>query len=196
MTFFLLLVFTLTAVFGRMILQYRMTGDCGIRVTGKDSPPVQIAASLLLLVSGLIIVFCTLGLTMGYLKRSFQPSLIQMTMGYILYSLGLITVLVSQYQMGTAWRIGVNADEKTELVTQGVFKHVRNPIYTGLFIGSMGLWLVSPSILLMLGLLGLYVAVELFVRKVEEPYLLQQFGDEYKKWYHSTPRYFPNFNQK
>jgi len=196
MIFFLLLVFTLTAVFGRMILQYRMTGDCGIRVTGKDSPPVQIAASLLLLVSGLIIVFCTLGLTMGYLKRSFQPSLIQMTMGYILYSLGLITVLVSQYQMGTAWRIGVNADEKTELVTQGVFKHVRNPIYTGLFIGSMGLWLVSPSILLMLGLLGLYVAVELFVRKVEEPYLLQQFGDEYKKWYHSTPRYFPNFNQK
>lgn len=196
MTFFLLLVFTLTAVFGRMILQYRMTGDCGIRVTGKDSPPVQIAASLLLLVSGLIIVFCTLGLTMGYLKRSFQPSLIQMTMGYILYSLGLITVLVSQYQMGTAWRIGVNADEKTELVTQGVFKHVRNPIYTGLFIGSMGLWLVSPSILLMLGLLGLYVAVELFVRKVEEPYLLRQFGDEYKKWYHSTPRYFPNFNQK
>ena len=193
MTFFLLLVFTLTAVFGRMILQYRMTGDCGIRVTGKDSPPVQIAASLLLLVSGLIIVFCTLGLTMGYLKRSFQPSLIQMTMGYILYSLGLITVLVSQYQMGTAWRIGVNADEKTELVTQGLFKHVRNPIYTGLFIGSMGLWLVSPSILLML---GLYVAVELFVRKVEEPYLLQQFGDEYKKWYHSTPRYFPNFNQK
>ncbi len=196
MTFFLLLVFTLTAVFGRMILQYRMTGDCGIRVTGKDSPPVQIAASLLLLVSGLIIVFCTLGLTMGYLKRSFQPSLIQMTMGYILYSLGLITVLVSQYQMGTAWRIGVNADEKTELVTQGLFKHVRNPIYTGLFIGSMGLWLVSPSILLMLGLLGLYVAVELFVRKVEEPYLLRQFGDEYKKWYHSTPRYFPNFNQK
>jgi protein-S-isoprenylcysteine O-methyltransferase Ste14 len=196
MTFFLLLVFTLTAVFGRMILQYRMTGDCGIRVTGKDSPPVQIAASLLLLISGIIIVFCTLGLTMGYLERSFQPSLIQMTMGYILYSLGLITVLVSQYQMGTAWRIGVNADEKTELVTQGVFKHVRNPIYTGLFIGSMGLWLVSPSILLMLGLLGLYVAVELFVRKVEEPYLLQQFGDEYKKWYHSTPRYFPNFNQK
>lgn len=196
MTFFLLLVFTLTAVFGRMILQYRMTGDCGIRVAGKDSPPVQIAASLLLLVSGLIIVFCTLGLTMGYLKHSFQPSLIQMAMGYIFYSLGLITVLVSQYQMGTAWRIGVNADEKTELVTQGMFKHVRNPIYTGLFIGSMGLWLVSPSILLMLGLLGLYVTVELFVRKVEEPYLLQQFGDEYKKWYHSTPRYFPNFNQK
>lgn len=196
MIFFLLLVFILTAVFWRMILQYRMTGDYGIRLTGKDSPPVQIAASLLLLISGIIIVFCTLGLTMGYLERSFQPSLIQMTIGCILYSLGLITVLVSQYQMGKAWRIGVDADEKTELVTRGVFKHVRNPIYTGLFIGSMGLWLVSPSILLMLGLLGLYVAVELFVRKVEEPYLLQQFGDEYKKWYHSTPRYFPNFNQK
>jgi len=196
MTFFLLLVFILTAVFGRMILQYRMTSDYGIRFTGKDSTPVHIAASLLLLVSGLIIVFCTLGLTMGYLKHSFQPSLIQMTIGYILYSLGLITVLVSQYQMGTAWRIGVNADEKTELVTQGVFKQVRNPIYTGLFIGSVGLWLVSPSTLLMFGLLGLYVAVELFVRKVEEPYLLEQFGTEYDEWCRSTPRYLPNFNLK
>ena len=196
MILFLLLGFILTAVFGRMFLQYKMTGDYGIRLAGKNSPPVQVAASVLLSVSGLIILFYAGSVTVGYLEPGFPPTLIQMAMGYILYSLGLITVLVSQYQMGTAWRIGVDANEKTALVTNGLFKHVRNPIYTGLFIGSMGLWLVSPSILLMLGLLGLYVAVELFVRKVEEPYLLQQFGDEYKKWYHSTPRYFPNFNQK
>lgn len=189
-------MFILTAVFGRMLLQYKMTGDYGIRLAGKSSPPVQVAASMLLLVSGLIILFYAGSVTVGYLKPDFPPTLIQMTMGYILYSLGLITVLVSQYQMGTTWRIGVDANEKTALVTSGLFKYARNPIYTGLFIGSMGLWLVSPSILLMLGLLGLYVAVELFVRKVEEPYLLEQFGTEYNEWYHSTPRYLPNFNQK
>jgi len=134
-----------------MFLQYKMTGDYGIRLAGKNSPPVQVAASVLLSVSGLIILFYAGSVTVGYLEPGFPPTLIQMAMGYILYSLGLITVLVSQYQMGTAWRIGVDANEKTALVTNGLFKHVRNPIYTGLFIGSMGLWLVSPSILLMLG---------------------------------------------
>ena len=173
-----------------------MTGDHGIRLASKDSPPLQIVASVMLLLSGLVILYCTLGLAIGFFKLNFVPTLFQILMGVFFYSVGLIIVLISQYQMGSAWRIGVDANEKTALVTDGLFKHVRNPIYTGLFIGSMGLWLVSPSILLMLGLLGLYVAVELFVRKVEEPYLLQQFGDEYKKWYHSTPRYFPNFNQK
>ena len=196
MTLLMLSLFIISAVFGRMLRQYKMTGDHGIRLASKDSPPAQIVASVILLLSGLLILYCTVGLAIGFLKLNFLPTLFQILMGVFFYSVGLIIVLISQYQMGSAWRIGVDANEKTALVTSGLFKHVRNPIYTGLFIGSMGLWLVSPSILLMLGLLGLYVAVELFVRKVEEPYLLRQFGDEYKKWYHSTPRYFPNFNQK
>ena len=194
MILFLLLVFILTAVFGRMFLQYKMTGDYGIRLAGKDSPPAHIAASVLLLVSGLIILFYIVSVTLGYLEPSFPPTLLQIAIGYSLYLSGSIIVLVSQHQMGTAWRIGVNADEKTELVTSGLFEHVRNPIYTGLFIGSVGLWLISPSMLFMLGLLSLYVAVELFVRSVEEPYLLEQFGAEYEEWYNSTPRYLPNFN--
>ena len=196
MTLLMLSLFIISAVFGRMLRQYKMTGDHGIRLASKDSPPVQIVASVMLLLSGLVILYCTLGLAIGFFKLNFVPTLFQILMGVFFYSIGLIIVLISQYQMGSAWRIGVDANEKTALVTDGLFKHVRNPIYTGLFIGSMGLWLVSPSILLMLGLLGLYVAVELFVRKVEEPYLLEQFGVEYNEWYHSTPRYFPNFNQK
>lgn len=191
MMLFLFLLFIFTAVFGRMILQYRMTGDYGIRFAGKGSPPVQIAASLLLSVSGLIILFCTVGLTVGYLKPTFQPNIIQVTIGYMLYFLGLGTVLVSQHQMGSTWRVGVDPDEETKLITAGLFRHVRNPIYTGLFIGGFGLLLISPSVILLLGLLTLYISVELFVRKVEEPYLRKQFGEEYEKWRDSTPRYLP-----
>lgn len=191
MTLFLFLLFLFTAVFGRMVLQYRMTGDYGIRFAGKDSPPVQIAASILLAVSGLVILLYTLGLTVGYLSLSFQPSTIQIVIGYALYFSGLGIVLLSQHQMGSAWRVGVNLDEETQLITSGLFEHVRNPIYTGLFTGCIGLWCISPSTILILGLLTLYISVELFVRKVEEPYLHEQFGSEYEKWFNSTPRYFP-----
>ncbi|MGB0849225.1 MAG: methyltransferase family protein [Thiolinea sp.] len=71
-----------------------------------------------------------------------------------------------------------------------VSKHIRNPIYTGLFVGSIGLLMISPSLILLSGLLVGYAAVELFVRKVEEPYLREQFGPEYE-WFNATPRYFP-----
>lgn len=191
MTLFLFSLFIFTAVFGRMILQYRMTGDFGIRFAGKGSPPVQIMASLLLVLSGLLILFYAIGVTTGYLKLSFQPSIIQAVLGYILYFVGLGTVLFSQYQMGSTWRVGVDPEEKTELITTGLFRYMRNPIYTGLFIGSSGLWLISPSMVLLLGLLTLYISVELFVRKVEEPYLRKQFRGEYEKWCSSTPRYLP-----
>lgn len=191
MTLFLFLLFIFTAVFGRMILQYRMTGDHGIRLAKKDSPLVQIVASLLLSVSGIIVLLCTVGLATSYLKPDIQPTSIQTVLGYIFYLLGLIMVLISQHQMGSSWRVGVDSDEKTKLIKSGLFEYVRNPIYTGLFIGSFGLWLIAPSTVLLLGLLILYVAVELFVRKVEEPYLREQFGAEYTKWCNSTSRYFP-----
>ena len=191
MTLFLFLLFICLCVLGRVFLQYRLTGNHGIRPAGKHSPPLQIAASVLLVLSALLILFYTLGQALGYLHANFEPSYFQRFGGYLLYIVGLVLVLVSQYQMGSAWRIGVDPDEKTELITQGLFKHVRNPIYTGLFVGGIGLFLVSPAFILFIGLLLGYVAVELFVRKVEEPYLHEQFGSEYSSWLHSTPRYFP-----
>ena len=93
--------------------------------------------------------------------------------------------------MGSTWRIGVDPNEETKLIKTGLFMYIRNPIYTGLFIGGIGLLTVSPSWVLGAGLFIGYVAVELFVRKIEEPYLAKQFGHTYQAWYQTTPRYFP-----
>jgi protein-S-isoprenylcysteine O-methyltransferase Ste14 len=38
--------------------------------------------------------------------------------------------MVSQYQMGNSWRVGVDPHETTELVSRGLFTVVRNPIFT------------------------------------------------------------------
>ena len=191
MTLLLFLIFISSAVLGRMFLQYRLTGNHGLRPANKQSPPTQIAAGLLLALSALVIFLYALGQTLGYLSMSFTPKLLQLIAGYLCYILGLITILFAQYQMGSAWRIGVDPDEKTELITHGLFQYVRNPIYTGLFIGGIGFLMTSPSMILLFGLLLGYIAIELFVRKIEEPYLLRQFGTRYQDWLNSTPRYFP-----
>ena len=41
--------------------------------------------------------------------------------------------------MGESWRIGVDVQERTSLVTAGVFGLVRNPIFSAMCVASIGL---------------------------------------------------------
>ena len=81
--------------------------------------------------------------------------------------------------MGRSWRVGVDKDERTDLVTEGPFAFVRNPIYSAMLPTVLGLALMVPSWVAFAGLASLFAALELQVRVVEEPYLLHVHGDRY-----------------
>ena len=78
---------------------------------------------------------------------------------------------------GRSWRIGVDESERTELVTSGPFALVRNPIFSAMVPAFLGLALMLPNVVAMVGFLALVAAVELQVRFVEEPYLLSTHGE-------------------
>jgi protein-S-isoprenylcysteine O-methyltransferase Ste14 len=104
---------------------------------------------------------------------------------------GLGFTLLAQSGMGTSWRIGVNARERTTLVTSGLFAFVRNPIFTGMLtfaFGLAGLWLNVASLA---AAVALFVAVELQVRLVEEPYLRATHGEAWARWAARTGRFVP-----
>lgn len=44
---------------------------------------------------------------------------------------------------GSSWRIGVDPDERTELVTDGIFRFSRNPIYVFMVVAWLGFGLLS-----------------------------------------------------
>ena len=50
--------------------------------------------------------------------------------GIVLYAIGLAGCVGAQLAMGASWRIGVDESERTDLVTDGPFAIVRNPIYS------------------------------------------------------------------
>lgn len=112
-------------------------------------------------------------------------------MGCLLYGLGLLLTLWAQFSMGASWRIGVDARERTALVTSGPFRWVRNPIFTATCICTLGLVLLLPSWLAAAALLALIVAIELQVRLVEEPYLLRVHAETYASWASHVGRFFP-----
>ncbi len=111
--------------------------------------------------------------------------------GLVLALAGIAATFYAQVAMGTSWRIGVDHEERTALVTTGPFALVRNPIFSAMLPTALGLTLLVPSWVALAGLAGLVIALELQVRVVEEPYLLQAHGGTYADYAARVGRFFP-----
>lgn len=115
--------------------------------------------------------------------------------GLVVAVAGFAGVVLSQSAMGRSWRIGVDAGERTDLVTTGVFAVVRNPIFTAMVTALAGLALMVPSALSLLALAALVTAVQLQVRAVEEPYLLATHGPNYAHYAAHVGRFVPTIGR-
>jgi protein-S-isoprenylcysteine O-methyltransferase Ste14 len=104
---------------------------------------------------------------------------------------GCALTLISQLSMGDSWRIGVDPDEETELVTGGAFRVVRNPIFAAMVPGAVGLALMVPNVVALVGVAGLITAVEIQVRVVEEPHLTRTHGSSYLEYAARVGRFLP-----
>lgn len=77
------------------------------------------------------------------------------------------------------------------LVTNGVYKRIRHPMYLSFWLWALGQALLIPNwIAGPLGLVAFYF-IYLFRVKREEQQLVDYFGDEYKKYQKNTGRLFP-----
>jgi protein-S-isoprenylcysteine O-methyltransferase Ste14 len=81
-------------------------------------------------------------------------------------------------------------DDTAVLVTRGIYKYIRHPLYSSLILLSWGVFLkdISPvSFALALIASGLPVAMA----KVEEKDNMIKFGDDYSKYIKSTKMFIP-----
>jgi protein-S-isoprenylcysteine O-methyltransferase Ste14 len=111
--------------------------------------------------------------------------------GGVLTVAGLAATLYAQVAMGASWRIGVDPGERTVLVTSGPFAVVRNPIFAAMLPTSLGLVLLVPNVVAVVGFGALVVALGVQTRAVEEPYLLATHGDAYAAYAGRVGRFLP-----
>jgi protein-S-isoprenylcysteine O-methyltransferase Ste14 len=111
--------------------------------------------------------------------------------GILLATLGLTCTIWAQFAMGSSWRIGVDPGERTALVTSGPFRLVRNPIYTSMMLFTGGLFLMVPNAASLAAVVLVAIALDLHVRRVEEPVLAAIHGDEYRHYMATVGRFFP-----
>jgi protein-S-isoprenylcysteine O-methyltransferase Ste14 len=98
--------------------------------------------------------------------------------GLTLLLIALLWTVIAQGHMKNSWRIGIDTETKTELVTTGLFGLSRNTIFFGMILSLVGLFLVTPNALTALFLILGYVLIQIQIR-LEEEFLGKEHGQEY-----------------
>ena len=110
-----------------------------------------------------------------------------MIVGSILIHLSLLWISVAQYQMSNSWRIGIDENNKTELITKGLFSYSRNPIFLGMIISVTGIFFILPNAITFFLMLSTYIVIQIQIR-LEEKFLEKQHGQEYLSYKQTTKR--------
>lgn len=115
-------------------------------------------------------------------------SVIMETTGTIFIAAGLIVSSLASLNLGKSWRIGVDSNEKTDLVTSGIYSFSRNPYFLSYDIVLIGVSLVSLSILVIIFSLTTMLLFHFMILK-EEKYLEETHSTSYIEYKKSVRRY-------
>ena len=111
--------------------------------------------------------------------------------GMIILAMAVWLFWRSHADLGRNWSPSLELREGHELVTEGVYRSVRHPMYA-----SMWLWGVAQALLLqnwIAGWASLVMFMPLYLLRVprEERMMLDEFGEEYRAYMDRTGRVIP-----
>ena len=111
--------------------------------------------------------------------------------GVTCYVTGLWLFYRSHTDLGTNWSITLEIREQHRLITQGVYRRIRHPMYSALVLYSVGHALVIPN--WVAGPSNLIAFAILFALRVrpEERMMVAEFGDDYIAYATETKRLVP-----
>ncbi|MFX0004094.1 MAG: methyltransferase family protein [Candidatus Hodarchaeota archaeon] len=112
-------------------------------------------------------------------------------LGFILYLIGALVVLIARVQLGRFGTAELSTQEDHQLFTQGVYKYIRNPMYSGGLIATIGFCLVFRCIITLI-IMFTYTFLIYRMRIFEEEKILQnKFGKEYEDYKKKTKKLIP-----
>ena len=149
------------------------------------------AALLLISLAGLGIVplaYVAAGIP-RFAAYEFHPSLAWLGLFFAIAALGVFHL--THRALGRNWSISLDVRENHKLVTEGIYRRVRHPMYSAFW-----MWAIAQALLLpnwIAGFAGLAGFGILFFGRVEreEQMMLEAFGDSYRAYMARTGRVFP-----
>jgi len=111
----------------------------------------------------------------------------------VLIILGLVVLVIASKTFNLKEFLGIETYEikmESKLVTKGIYKFMRHPLYTGTILLLSGYFLYVPTLSVLIFLILTFVYIEIGSR-LEEKKLLIEFGNDYTEYCKNVKRYFP-----
>ena len=111
--------------------------------------------------------------------------------GVVCFVVGLWLFHRSHADLGTNWSVTLQVRDQHRLITHGIYRHTRHPMYLALFLYALGQllvlpnWIAGPSYLITFGILFAFRV------RNEERMMLEEFGDQYAAYMAKTKRLVP-----
>ena len=178
----------------RLLWLYKKTGVNPLKLKNDGSIQSinkQVFALLILFDLLVVILFCLGSPFYQYTSpiQFLDAHLWLKIAGVVLSVIAFIWIVIAQSNMKTSWRIGIDNEEKTTLIKNGLFNYSRNPVFFGLVISAVGFFFILPNaITLCIGLLG-YYSISIQIR-LEEQYLESKHKGEYLDYKRKVRRWF------
>ncbi len=179
-----------------LIMAYMVTlADTLIRSIPEERHPSKIFSILILL----MIILSPFFLIGAFLENrllisqffSLWDNIIVSYIGFILYLTGSFIVIVARAQLGRFGTGELITEEDHQLFTQGIYRHIRNPMYSGALIATIGFCLVFRCIIILV-IMFVYSFLIYRMRINEEEKILQEkFGSEFEDYKKKTKRLIP-----
>ena len=109
--------------------------------------------------------------------------------GCVINAVGVLTFIMSVLQMKDSWRAGVQREDKTNLVTTGIYSISRNPAFLGFDLMYIGILFTFFNWFLCFATSFVLVFFHLQIVNVEEDFLIDAFGEEYIQYKKKVCRY-------
>ena len=176
---FLAMVAIVVATLARGMAIRRATGDRPWAFASAKGVQRIAGSSFALSVAGLLVAaaLAPAGTTISW---TFSAAVVAVV--------GAAIVVVAQVQMGRAWRVGVREGDAPLFVSHGLFRFSRNPIFVGMMLVGLSSTMVSGAwwswAALAVSVLSCAVQV-----KIEEAHLESNFGQTYRNFRASVPRW-------
>ena len=108
--------------------------------------------------------------------------------GFCVGMVGDLIFLISVICMKDSWRAGIPDRDRTELVTEGIYRYSRNPAFLGFYLQYIGVLLMFCNLLTVAFTVFAVTMLHLQILQ-EERYLAGVFGTEYLQYRHQVLRY-------
>jgi protein-S-isoprenylcysteine O-methyltransferase Ste14 len=147
--------------------------------------------------SGVLLVLLLVGQAVRVASRPESPpstAAIWQATGTVLLFGGIVLLVMAQLNLGASWRIGIEEGSRPGLVTSGVYRFCRNPIFLAILIILAGYTVLLPTRLSLALLVGAFIGIRQQVL-TEEMYLCRTYGGVYRAYARRVGRFVPGIGR-